>query len=1246
MGLGALPAEAQGGGGLDPRVRQGLERARTERGVGAQVALRELWRRWDQVDPVTIEEAFSLVERDTAVAPAIRAYAGMLGAYARRRRGDLSGAKQKLVALGFLDRWLVVGPFDNEGQTSLFSRFGPEEDLGAPLSTRKMYEGKERPGAWRPLPEPASFGWLDLGNVVRPAEKICAYASTFVRAKGKAERETRASLWVGAAGSFRAFWNGEEVLNDPDLRALEADRLGVRVVLRPGWNRLTVKVCSDEESPMLQVRLGAEDGGSGLAFENQNDPALGEAAARNTAPGALRSGNAPEDERIKITAKGATQAPRPKSKLPAAMGPLVDVGRLLREKNPSPAQLETHARYLAQTGGSPRGQHTSRDLAIRAAEAEPTVPRLLLAADLAEDRNARAAWVKKARALEPSGDDELEVLLAEALLARSGTNFRDATPYFEKILLREPHHIAATLGKTELYEEAGLRHSALAVLEEAVKHAPHSVALLRAYAHQLRVAGRETEAEAVEQRYANLRFDDVTHLRARVELAVAQRDVVGGTRWLERLRELDAESFGTVDFVARGFRALGQKERAVALLERRLEMAPEDVEAIRSLADLQGEEGKEEEQIKLLRRLLALRPQAKEVREYLESKQPPKIRRDEAFAWSKERLLELSRQPAPPGGFPKRTLRDLQVTTLYPNGLSARFHQVVYQPLTEEGAASGRQYSFAYQAGREVVDLRGARVFRADGKVDEAIETGEGAADNPALAMYSSTRIFYIQMPRLNPGDVVELRYRVEETTPRNEFGDTFSETAFLQNTEPVASSEYVLIQPKARKLALRLPSLADLNKEEKEEGELKILRLEAKGPPPLLTEPMAPPLGELAANVGVSTFATWNEVGSWFWALSKDQLDSDEELKKKVSELTRGKTEELEKIRAVYDYVVQRTRYVALEFGIEGYRPRRSTQTLARGWGDCKDKAALIVSMLKEVGVEAQMVLVRTSQRGEGPSEPPSYAFFDHAVAYVPKLDLFLDGTAEYTGMNELPAMDRGAYGLIVKPGGEAKLVKLPEPAAEATLRSRKIELQVPESGPSLLEARIEASGAIAAEWRQGFHALGTQRARVAGELGAQFGGLTLAAGAQGLEVNDLEDIEQPVKIRFRGKSSAMSRSAGSDLAFSIAPVSSLVARFAPLSLRRLDLRLPFAHGYDDEWVVKVPGGNVIKQTPTFRKIESPFGRLELTSEVSPTRAVVRVKLRLDKTRILPAEYPAFRTFCEEVDRALGERVVVGTKL
>lgn len=1257
VGLGILgavhPGEAQNLQAVDSKVTQMLGRARSERGMGAYVALRDLWRRWDQVNPTPIEEAFLLVEKDSAVAPPVRAYAGMLQAYARRRRGDLEGAKKKLASLGFVDRWLVVGPFDNEAQASLFTRFGPEEDLSSALSLSKTYEGKERPVVWRSLSESSSFGWLDLGNLIRPSEKICAYATTFVRTGGEEKargREAQASLWVGASGSFRAFWNGNEVLNDPDLRALDADRIGTRVVFKSGWNRLTVKVCGDEEGPMLQARIGTEAGGAGFLFESRADASLGEAAAKNSvlpskAPSPALSS---QEGRIKITAKGDPYARGATGstsirKMPPAMGPLVMVGHLLGEKDPSAEQLEASARYLAQTGGSPKGQHTERDLAIRAAEKAPTVARLLLASELAEDRNARAMWVKKARALEPTGEEELEVLLAEALLARSGTNFREATPYFEKILLRDPAHIAATLGKAELYGEAGLQHSALALLEEAVKRAPHSVALLRAYAHQLRVLGRASEAEGVEQRYANLRFDDVSYLRAKVELAVAQRNVAEGIRWIERLQELDAESWGTVDFVSRAFRALGQRERAVAVLTRRLENAPEDVDAIRSLADLQGEEGKEEEQLKLLRRLLVLRPQAKDVREYLEHKQPPKIRRDEAFAWSKEQILEQARKPTPPGGFSKRTLRDLQVTTVYPNGLASRFHQVAYQPLTEEGAATGRQYSFAYQAGREVVDLRGAQVFRADGKVDEAIETGEGAADNPALAMYSSTRIFYIQMPRLNTGDVVDLRFRVEETTPRNEYGDTFSETTYLQAMEPLGSSEYVLIQPKNRAIQVRLPGLKDLTREEKQEGELSLLQLVVNSPPPLLAEPLAPPLAELAASVSVSTFSTWNDVGAWFWGLSKDQIDSDEDLRKKVAEVTKGKSSDLEKTRAIYDYVVQRTRYVALEFGIEGFRPRRSTQTLARGWGDCKDKAALLVSMLHEAGIEANMVMVRTGMRGEGPSDPPSYAFFDHAIAYVPKLDLFLDGTAEYTGMNELPAMDRGAYGLIVKPGGEAKLLRLPEPDADKTLRRRRIELTVPERGPSGIDAQIETTGAIAAEWRQSFHAQGTQRTRVAAELGAQFGGLSLAEGTRGLEVNDLEDIEQPVKIRFRGKSSAMSRASGSDLAFSVSPVGSLVARFAPLSSRKLDVKLPFASGYEDEWVIKAPPGHTIKQSPANKNLQSPFGRLEMQTEVGNGKATIKIKLRIDKTRISPAEYAAFRSFCEEVDRALGERVVVG---
>ena len=89
------------------------------------------------------------------------------------------------------------------------------------------------------------------------------------------------------------------------------------------------------------------------------------------------------------------------------------------------------------------------------------------------------------------------------------------------------------------------------------------------------------------------------------------------------------------------------------------------------------------------------------------------------------------------------------------------------------------------------------------------------------------------------------------------------------------------------------------------------------------------------------------------------------------------------------------------------------------------KDEASLIVTMLKELGIEATIVIVRTAHRGDIESSPASLAPFDHAIAYVPSLDLYLDGTAEYTGSMELPAMDRGALALQINQGAP-KLVRL----------------------------------------------------------------------------------------------------------------------------------------------------------------------------------------------------------------------------
>src|SRR5262249_19427174 len=370
-------------------------------------------------------------------------------------------------------------------------------------------------------------------------------------------------------------------------------------------------------------------------------------------------------------------------------------------------------------------------------------------------------------------------------------------------------------------------------------------------------------------------------------------------------------------------------------------------------------------------------------------------------------------------------------------------------------------------------------------------------ADNPAIATYTSARTFYVHFPRLNKGDVVELRYRIEDVGQRNELSDYFGEIVYLQQTEPVYGAEYVLRTPKARSFYFHTSPIPGLVRSDATEGDTRVYTFKAPEVAPLLPEPTMPPFGEVLGHVHVSTYQTWDQVAAWYAGLAKDQLKPDDDVRKRGAALTKELTEPADKVRAIYDEVVQRTRYVALEFGIYGYKPRPCALTFARGWGDCKDKATLIVTMLKEAGIPASLVMVRTGMRGEFETAPASLAPFDHAIAYVPSMNVFLDGTAEYTGSNELPAMDRGALALIVDESGKGKLTHRPDPDAEAPRRPRKTAGGPAADGIPQLDARTDTPGALASEERQRSHAQGTRRERLGRDMAAEFAGFELAQGA-----------------------------------------------------------------------------------------------------------------------------------------------------
>lgn len=1216
-----------------PTLARLAAEASQARGPLAYIALRKVWSEWDRGDPAEVEEVLHDVSQSATATAPVRAYAALLEAYARRRRGDLDGAHARIAHLGFVSDWMLLGPFDNDGKAGFLAELDPEKEYDTPLNLARDYDGKDhRPVRWRLLPPASPYGWVDFGVFIRPAEQACVFAETFVRdARLKAHGSRPVSVWAGAAGAVRVFWNGAEILRDDKYRDLDPDRSSASATMVDGWNRLAAKVCGDERPPMLSLRVAAPDGAPDEHIVVSADPRHSThegGAAEAPAPGAGRDDKA-DKRAVHDAARWAS-----------GDGPVQAFERLVAGGDP--AMLEAYARYLGATGSDDPSEHRARELSRKAAEKAPTIPRLLLAGEVAESRNQRAAWIARAEALlastkNPSVEDAVSVILARAGYARGGVNWREAAPHYERVLELDPDNVPATLAKVELYEEAGLRQTALGLLEKALARRPRSVGLLRAAVAALRDLGRDAEADAMADRYAALRFDDPAFARARIDLAVARRDPVTAARWIERLIAANPDSTGALQAAAQAWVRLGDRARAIGAYRAALDLAPADTDVMRQLATTYAMAGERDERLRLLKRVLELMPQAKDVRDEVSHIEPAAPRPDEQYARPPAEFL--AKRGAAGEGQARRSLVDLQVTTVFPNGLASRFHQVVYQPLTDAAAAESREYEFTYETDSETVQLRSARVYRANGQVDEAVESGAGAmADDPALAIFTSARSYYVHFPRLEPGDVVEVQYRVEDVAPRNAFADYFGELVYMQGAEPIARSEYVLKTPKSRTFYFNEPRVPGVERTVEERGDERIYHFVAHNVPGIRQEPLQPPWTEVLGHVNVSTYKTWEDVGRWYWGLVKDQFVPDDEVRRRAEALTHGLKDDAAKVRAIYDYVVQNTRYVALEFGIHGYKPYRCAQIFARGFGDCKDKATLIVTMLGALGIKATPVVVRTGNKGEIETSPASLAPFDHMIAYVPSLDLYLDGTAEHTGSRELPAMDRGALAMQVNEG-KAALVHLPDPPPSASVSWNKVDVTLGADGGAAIDWRTEIVGVEAAEWRARFHAQATRKQRVQQMLSA----ILPTAEVASVEAGDLQNVEEKVALRMRGKVPQFARAEGEGtLSVPLGRREHMVRDYAPLAERNLDVKLYAQWTQADEWVIRLPPGAKVKSAPASSEASGPFGSYGI--EVDSSAGAIRVKtgVTLARTRVAPGEYPAFRAWCEQVDGVLGQRVTV----
>jgi hypothetical protein len=387
------------------------------------------------------------------------------------------------------------------------------------------------------------------------------------------------------------------------------------------------------------------------------------------------------------------------------------------------------------------------------------------------------------------------------------------------------------------------------------------------------------------------------------------------------------------------------------------------------------------------------------------------------------------------------------ITMVTPEGKTKSIERRVYKILRPEGRDYGEVWGYV---GRDtkIGSMKGwcipAQGKDYEVKDKDAVERSISAY-NGELA--NDMKVRYIKIPAADPGNVVgyEIEYQARPYVLQDDWQ--------FQSTIPVREARYTLQMPPGWRFRTVWMNHAKVDPQESSANEWRWVVTDQT---PIRHERRMPPISGLMGRMVVSFlapnanqqsgFLTWDEMGKWQTQLAAGRRDPTQDITQKVTTLTSNLQTPQQKMLELSKYMQKEIRYVAIELGIGGWQPHSAADVFTHRYGDCKDKATLLSSMLKQAGVDSYYIVINTHRGAVGPDTPPMMYLFNHVILAVklpegvndpryeavldhPKLGrlLVFDPTDEKTPFGHLRSELQGNYSLLVTPDG-GELIRTPQ--------------------------------------------------------------------------------------------------------------------------------------------------------------------------------------------------------------------------
>lgn len=498
----------------------------------------------------------------------------------------------------------------------------------------------------------------------------------------------------------------------------------------------------------------------------------------------------------------------------------------------------------------------------------------------------------------------------------------------------------------------------------------------------------------------------------------------------------------------------------------------------------------------------------------------------------------------------------------------------------------GRNYasnSINYREGYQRAKILFANTIKPDGKIitlnsKDIIDSSQ----HEGYEFYTDIKVKRFTMPAVEDGCIIEYAYEIENLKSLLPFD--YYDIFFFRNIFPIENDTLEIVLPSGIELKYK-KFLTDISPDIISVGNKKRYIFKNTKQKEIIPESRMPSIydSDIFPQVSFWTLDSWDIVSRWYVNIFREQMQSDSELEHFTKQLIAGKNTDEEKINAIFNFVSQNIRYIAVLLGPHTHKPHTASEVFQKRYGDCKDKTVLLLTMLKIAGIEGKPALVPAN--GKYFDETiPSLNAFNHIIAVVPasKKYFWLDATNETSSYNSIPFLTPTTV-FLINNDGSYHLIKTPPLDREKDYYTVNAKYDINDEGNAVIDFTQTYFGKAAESVRYFFkYAPPEQRKKYFEERGME---------VKEINLSSFTDTQKPFTIKLSGYYKNLAQTLDEEtMVLSNIITFDSYRDITANNKRQYPISLKASFSSLENYAYKFPHGYKIKRLPPAFTFKKPF--------------------------------------------------------